>query len=94
MNFTQERGERERAWIGRLSWSQLSHHFFAASMKISGNPTAEDGWKTVRNKRSGRSGNSRSLLNKNGLCFWIEAKGFPFSKGYGSKSGQIQIMDF
>ncbi|KAI3889888.1 hypothetical protein MKX03_017811, partial [Papaver bracteatum] len=52
-----------------------------------------DGWKTINSKKGVRSGNSRSLLNKNGLCCWIEAKGFSFTKGYGNKSGKIQIIE-
>ncbi|KAI3843069.1 hypothetical protein MKX03_018324 [Papaver bracteatum] len=63
-------------------------------MKINGASQGdEEGWKTVRRKRYVRSGNSRSLLNKNGLCFWIEAKGFSFTKGFGSKSGKTQIIE-
>ncbi|KAI3878478.1 hypothetical protein MKX03_007258, partial [Papaver bracteatum] len=52
-----------------------------------------DGWRTIKSKKVVRSGNSRSLLNKNGLCCWIEAKGFSFTKGYGIKSGKIQIIE-
>ncbi|KAI3961662.1 hypothetical protein MKW92_038484 [Papaver armeniacum] len=53
----------------------------------------EEGWKTVKSRKTSRSGNSRSFLNKNGIRCWIEAKGFSFTKGYGSKSGKFQIIE-
>ncbi|KAI3902111.1 hypothetical protein MKW92_019215, partial [Papaver armeniacum] len=55
--------------------------------------SGEEGWTIVKNKKAASAGKSRSVLNKNGFCCWIEAKGFSITKGFGSKSGKIQIIE-